>query len=273
MTTNLVEVVTSFYRDYGRDLPWRTSEPDGSFDPYKILVSEIMLQQTQVTRVATKYQEFLSVFPTVQTLAKASLGDVLRQWQGLGYNRRAKFLWQAAQMVADEYGGKFPEDQKELTKLPGVGINTAGAICAYAYNQPVVFVETNVRTVYIHHFFNDRDDVHDKELLPLIQQSLQVIADREEQPREFYWALMDYGTHLKSTVGNVSRSSKHYTRQSTFQGSRRQVRGQVLRLLAGQSLSQEKLAEQIADERLADVLGDLVNEGLITRRGSLFSLA
>lgn len=231
-----------------------------------------MLQQTQVARVATKYQEFLSIFPTIQDLAKASLGDVLRQWQGLGYNRRAKFLWQAAQTVVNEYGGTFPQDQKELTKLPGVGINTAGAICAYAYNQPVVFVETNVRTVYIHYFFNDRDDVHDKELLPLIDQSLNTISAREGQPREFYWALMDYGTHLKATVGNVSRSSKHYAKQSKFQGSRRQIRGQVLRLLAAKAHDSRMLHQEVADQRLNSVLTDLQAEGLIAQDAGVFSL-
>lgn len=292
LITDFEKQVLSYYRDFGRELLWRTPEPDGTFDPYKILVSEIMLQQTQVARVVTKYQEFLKIFPTVQILAASSLGDVLRQWQGLGYNRRAKFLWQAAQMVVGDYDGKFPVDQKELTKLPGVGINTAGAICAYAYNQPVVFIETNIRTVYIHYFFNDREDVHDKELMSLIEQSLQVIAALEEQSnkksrlfagamrnpervshyREWYWALMDYGTHLKAAVGNASRSSKHYAKQSKFQGSRRQIRGQVLRLLSNQSVDLQGIQQQISDQRLGSVLGDLLAEGLIVQKGKLFLL-
>lgn len=268
-----LDAVWSYYHDHGRDLPWRHAEPSGLFDPYKILVSEVMLQQTQVARVITKYHEFLQAFPSVQDLASASLGDVLRLWQGLGYNRRAKFLWQAAQMVVQEFGGQFPQSQQELTRLPGVGTNTAGAICAYAYDQPVVFIETNIRTVYIHHFFADRDDVHDKELVPLVTESLQQVMASKQSPQEFYWALMDYGTHLKSTVGNRTRSSKHYAKQSAFVGSRRQVRGQVLRHLAAGPASQTVLGKNIADERLDSVLDDLLGEGLIVRRGQLLSLA
>lgn len=266
--SDLPTLLWEYYHDFGRELPWREPEADGSFDPYKIMVSEIMLQQTQVSRVIPKYQEFLTQLPTVHDLAKSSLGDVLRLWQGLGYNRRAKFLWQAAQKVEQEYKGVIPDDQMQLTKLPGIGINTAGAICAYAYNQPIVFVETNIRTVYIHHFFNDRDDVHDKELMPIIEQTID-----KEHPREFYWALMDYGSHLKQEVGNVSRSSKHYAKQSKFEGSRRQIRGQILKLLGTKQLTSAQIATNIGDERLESVLADLAKEGLITDISGTYQLA
>lgn len=214
-----------------------------------------MLQQTQVSRVIPKYQAFVERFPSVDALANSELGDVLRAWQGLGYNRRAKFLWQAAQAVHDI--GAFPDIAAELVKLPGVGVNTAGAILAYAFNQPVVFVETNVRTVYIHHFFADRTDVHDKEIRALVGQTL----DRE-QPREFYWAAMDYGSHLKATVGNLNKASSHYAKQSKFHGSRRQVRGRVLRALETPA-SLTELRRSISDERLESVLHDLVHEQLV----------
>jgi A/G-specific adenine glycosylase len=262
------ETAWQHYHQAGRhDLPWRLAEPDGSFDPYKIMVSELMLQQTQVNRVIAKYDEFLALFPTVAVLAAAPLGDVLRAWSGLGYNRRAKFLHQAAQQIQSEYGGVFPQTAPALVALPGIGVNTAGAILAYAFNQPVVFIETNIRTVFIHHFFDDRDGVADAEIFALVSETLD-----HEQPREWYWALMDYGAFLKQTVGNRNRQSKSYAKQSTFHGSRRQIRGQVLRLLGQRPHTATELAEQIADERLPGVLTDLVAEQLIRLQGRSYTL-
>jgi len=260
------EALRQYYQDYGRhNLPWRQPESDGSFDPYKVMVSEIMLQQTQVARVIPKFNQFLITFPRVTDLAKAELADVLRLWSGLGYNRRAKFLWQAAQQIA--VLGEFPRTQKDLVALPGIGPNTAGAIMAYTWNEPVVFIETNVRTVYIHYYFTDQSDVPDQAIKELIETTL----DRENT-REFYWALMDYGTHLKQTVGNANRQSKSYAKQSAFHGSKRQIRGQVLRNLGFERLTLKQLETQISDERLAVVLADLLNEGLIQKQGTYFHL-
>jgi A/G-specific adenine glycosylase len=260
------EAVWDYYHDHGRhDLPWRSAEANGSFDPYKITVSELMLQQTQVSRVIQKFRDFLNRFPNVETLASAELGDVLRVWQGLGYNRRAKFLWQTAQQVTAL--GSFPRACAELVRLPGIGANTAGAILVYAYNEPAVFVETNIRTVYIHHFMPDELDVPDKAVIELVAQTV----DREH-PREFYWALMDYGTHLKATVGNLNSASKHYARQSTFTGSRRQVRGLVLRALSAGPHNAQELQAAITDKRLEGVIEDLVSEGLIRNRGDAYAL-
>lgn len=260
------ELIKRFYREKGRDLPWRHPDSSG-FDPYKILVSEIMLQQTQVSRVIDKYHTFLEIFPTVATLGTADLGDVLRVWNGLGYNRRAKYLWQAAGMVSGDFQGVFPTDVSELTKLPGVGTNTAGAICVYAYNQPELFIETNVRTVYIHHFFEDAAVVADAEITPLLAATL----DRTN-PREFYWGLMDYGSHLKKEVGNATRRSKHFTIQSTFEGSRRQIRGAVLRYLKERACTSNQLHQYISDQRLDSVLDDLVHEGLVIKTGRTYRL-
>jgi A/G-specific adenine glycosylase len=260
--------IWEYYRTYGRhDLPWRQPEPDGSFSPYKIMVSEIMLQQTQVPRVIPKYIAFLEQFPTVQALAIAPLADVLTAWSGLGYNRRAKFLWQSAHMVTDRYQGIFPKTHKELVALPGIGPNTAGAILAYAYDTPMVFIETNIRTVFIHHFFADQQAVSDAALLSIIEDSLP-----PTNTREWYWALMDYGTHLKQTVGNVSRASSSYSRQSAFHGSRRQVRGQVLRLLTDRPRSLNELSDLISDERLPAVLQDLAREKLIQQDAAVYRL-
>lgn len=262
------EQLWHYYAKAGRhDLPWRRAEADGSFDPYKIMVSELMLQQTQVVRVLPKYQAFLQQFPSTEALANAELKDVLIAWSGLGYNRRAKFLWQAAQKVSRSFHGNFPSVVSELVELPGVGKNTAGAIMAYAFNQPVVFLETNIRTVYIHHFFHDQIDIPDAAISELVEQTLD-----HENPREFYWALMDYGSFLKQTVGNVSRFAKGYTKQSQFQGSRRQIRGQVLRLLAEEPKNLAQLTEIINDDRLAEVLSDLVSEGLIAQSAQIYHL-
>lgn len=261
-----LEILWDYYAQSGRTaLPWRTPEPDGSFDPYKIMVSELMLQQTQVARVISKYELFLREFPNVRRLASADLGDVLRVWQGLGYNRRAKFLWQAAQRVQEL--GSFPDAASALVKLPGIGVNTAGAIMAYAYNQPVVFIETNVRTVYIHHFFHDHATVADKEIIALVEQTVD-----HEHPREFYWALMDYGSFLKATVGNLNKVSKHYTKQSKFHGSKRQIRGQIIRILTARPHTPEELQTIVADDRLHATLGELTTEGLIVQTNGMYHL-
>jgi len=260
--------VWQYYNDYGRfDLPWRQHEPKDRHSPYKILVSELMLQQTQVARVVHKYPEFLQTFPTVQSLAEARLGEVIKSWSGLGYNRRAKYLHQCAQIICEQHNGRVPRSLDKLTALPGVGHNTAGAILAYAYNRPVVFVETNIRTVFIHHFFADQTDVSDKVILELVESTLD-----SSDPRNWYWALMDYGSHLKQTVGNLNQASKSYAKQSKFHGSKRQIRGQVLRLLAKQAQSFDALNAQIQDERLATVVEDLLHEKMIRKHGHELSI-
>ena len=264
------DTVWQHFELHGRhDLPWRVPESSGSFDPYKILVSEMMLQQTQVPRVIPKYFEFLARFPTVRVLAEAPLGDVLTAWSGLGYNRRAKFLWQTAQDVTNDFGGIFPRTVEELTRLPGVGKNTAGAIIAYAHNQPIVFVETNIRTTYIYHFFENREDVSDEEILALVRQTLPA---GKGNYRDWYWALMDYGSLIKQTIGNLNKLSKSYNKQSVFMGSRRQIRGQIIKLLADKPLSKSELGRRITDERLESVLDDLTREKLIKESSGLYSL-
>ena len=238
-----------------RDMPWRRDTR-----PYYVLVSELMLQQTQVARVIPKFESFITSFPNEQALADAELADVLRLWQGLGYNRRAKFLHASARMITQDFGGKFPSDQTDVLRLPGVGKNTAGAIGAYAFNQPAIFVETNVRTVYLHHFFSDDSDVSDVD----IAAQLSATIDREH-PREFYWALMDYGSWLKQNgVRNISQS-RHYKKQSPLEGSVRQVRGQIISALSASELSEPELRGMLrADERFEPALEGLLKDGLIT---------
>jgi A/G-specific adenine glycosylase len=249
-------------------LAWRQPEADGTFDPYKIWVSELMLQQTQVGRVIPKYVAFLHDFPTLEKLASAPLSEVLIAWQGLGYNRRAKFLWQAAQEIVRNGEGVFPSTLAGLMALPGIGQNTAGAILAYAFNRPAIFVETNIRTVYFHHFFQDREAVSDKEITELLEQTID-----KQNPREFYWALMDYGTYLKQQGhGKISRS-RHYKKQSAFEGSVRQIRGRVLRALAKRPHTGPELLALLDDSRAPAVLTQLQQEKLITAGEHGFRLA
>ncbi|WP_332449360.1 A/G-specific adenine glycosylase [Methanoculleus sp.] len=250
------DLILAHYRAHGRDLPWRQTT-----DPYRILVSEIMLQQTQVERVAVKYAEFLERFPDFESLGRAPRSEVLLAWQGLGYNRRAIALQSAAQRVVEEYGGHLPADVEALATFPGIGKATAAAICAYAFNMPVVYIETNIRRIFIHFFFQDREGVRDDEVLVLVERALY-----RENPREWYSALMDYGTVLKKRTTNPNRRSASYTRQSRFEGSDRQVRGRILALVLEEGrVTEEEVVLQLCEEpgRVRRILGDLAREGFV----------
>ncbi|MEX0917736.1 MAG: A/G-specific adenine glycosylase [Candidatus Paceibacterota bacterium] len=254
--------VRTFYRKHGRhDLPWRKTA-----NPYRILVSEVMLQQTQVPRVREKYTAFIKQFPTVHALAAAPLGEVLRAWQGLGYNRRAKMLHECAKVVK----GRLPKTYDELCSLPGIGPYTASAVMVFAYNEPIVMIETNIKTVYLHHYFNNKKNVPDSALLPIIEQTL----DRKN-PREWYAALMDYGTHLKKEFGNANVRSKHYTKQSAFKGSDREIRGAILNVLSARKCTQDALhtaLKQFERERINTNLAALAHEDMVEQKGSLYRL-
>jgi A/G-specific adenine glycosylase len=257
--------VYGYYRAHGRDMPWRHTT-----DPYRILVSEIMLQQTQVERVVDKYSQFLAVFPDFDRLARADLRDVLAVWKGLGYNRRALALKSLAVAVVEKFGGRLPQDKILLTTLPGVGAATAGAILAYAFNIPTVFIETNIRRVFIHWFFADREGVRDADVAPLVEATLDW-----DNPREWYWALMDYGSMLGRTTENPNRRSAHYQRQPPFRGSDRQIRGAILGALIGESrLSADELSVQLSSdvERMGRVLEGLVKEGLVRETDGYYSV-
>lgn len=223
-----------------------------------------MLQQTQVARVIPKFAAFIAAFPDSKTLAAAPLADVLVLWSGLGYNRRAKFLHESAKMIEREFGGTMPATLAELQTLPGVGANTAGAIMTYAYNQPVPFVETNVRTVYLHHFFVDETEVTDAQIRDLLQKTLP-----PNSPREFYWALMDYGTHLKAAGVRNNAKSRHYKKQSALEGSLRQMRGQIVRDLTARDLAITELLDRYGDDaRFAPAFEGLQKDGLIQQNNT-----
>lgn len=260
------KVVLGYYRDHGRDLVWRKTT-----DPYRILVSEIMLQQTQVERVSVKFPAFITGFPDFGSLADAPLPEVLLAWQGMGYNRRALSLQKCARRVVEEYGGALPPDPEVLATFPGIGRATAASICAFAFNMPVVFIETNIRRVFIHYFFDDSETVDDSEILPWVKKTLY-----RKDPRTWYNALMDLGTDLKTTVRNPNRRSRHYTKQATFEGSDRKIRGGIIRvLLAEKRLTQKAIVQQLteAEDRVIRILKDLEDEGFIVRSGTWLSIA
>jgi A/G-specific adenine glycosylase len=249
-------LVLRWYEKNGRhDLPWR-----GDFHPYHVFLSELMLQQTQVPRVIEKFRLFVSRFPGIADLADAPQSEVLRLWKGLGYNRRAIYLHRAAGEIVTNHDGAIPEEEAALTALPGVGQATARAIQAYAFNLPVVYIETNIRACLLHHFFPDREDINDEELRPVLEACLIGV-----EPRIWYSALMDYGTWLKKTFGNPNRRSRQHSVQSRFEGSDRQIRGRILEELLVDSACIVSLQQKLSVEesRLQRIISDLQREGFL----------
>jgi A/G-specific adenine glycosylase len=258
-------LILDHYRLHGRDLPWRKTD-----NPYHIFVSEVMLQQTQVERVTGKYGEFIRTFPDFRNLAAASLKEILGVWQGMGYNRRALALVEAAGIVAYRYGGFLPDSAEELAGLPGIGKATAASILAFAFNKPVIFIETNVRRVFIETWFSREEKVSDKDILPLVDQTL----DRKD-PRTWYHALMDYGSMLGKRRTNANSRSVHYRKQGPFKGSDRKIRGMILRLLIDSHvLSFGVIGERVGEdgERIRRILGSLEQEGLVREEDGQYSI-
>lgn len=255
ITPFIKQVLDYYERDGRHHLPWRKTH-----DPYAILVSEIMLQQTQVDRVTPYFERWMRTFPTVHSLAEAPLSVVLREWSGLGYNRRAKLLRECAKEIVEKYAGRVPKDRGALVALPGIGPYTAGAIRAFAFNEPGVFLETNIRAALIHYFFPKVVKVDDAELYP-VAALLLVDAPR---PREWYSALMDYGTHIKKMHQNPSRRSRHHTKQSRFEGSLREARGAIIKAL----LAKKTVSHLPRTARYATALAALAAEGVIRKKGS-----
>jgi A/G-specific adenine glycosylase len=253
------------YSRFGRDLPWRNID-----NPYLILVSEIMLQQTQVSRVIVKYPEFIRMFPDWKTLARAPLTRVLSAWEGLGYPRRGLALKRIAETVIDDLQGELPADYETLVSLPSVGPATAGSILAFAFGKPTVFIETNIRAVYIHFFFGRSKSVSDSELFPYIEKTLDT-----RHPRKWYYALMDYGVYLKKLDRSILAKSAHYRKQSPFKGSQRELRSRILKLISGMpGITKSKIARSL--ERTSDdvspCLANLEREGFIAKKRNSYSV-
>lgn len=258
--------VWRYYRAHGRSMPWRDT-----INPYRIVVSEIMLQQTQVERVMKKYSLFIKAFPSFRALKKVSLARVLAAWQGLGYNRRALALKKIADAVVICHKGILPRDPAILQHMPGIGQSTAGAVAAFAFNKPSVFIETNIRRVFLYFFFPKRQHVSDNDIMPLVEAAL----DRAN-PREWYFALMDYGAMLGTRKKeNPNQKSAHYRTQPKFEGSRRQLRGALVRLLLTRGSHDPSEAAHTLSRPLSQVRGalrSLVREGLVESRASIFSI-
>ncbi len=256
------KIVWAHYKKFGRrDLPWRKTK-----NPYRILVSEIMLQQTQVERVIPFYKKFVKEFPTAKKLSAAPLSEVLKSWQGLGYNRRAKMLHEAAKQLSAQKTFSIAE----LEKLPGVGAYTARAIAAFAFNQEVIFVETNIRTAVLHHFFANKKKISDKEIEKILTQVLP-----KGKSREWYSALMDYGAYLKKSGIKLNAKHQNYAKQKKFSGSNREARGAILRELAASSRTQAQLLYLFDSSRhsqLRSALTALEKEGLIQKKGRRYAL-
>jgi A/G-specific adenine glycosylase len=262
---NFCTTVWDYFKEHGRSFSWRNID-----NPYYVLVSEVMLQQTQTVRVKEKYEQFIARFPTVESLAHASLQDLLFCWQGLGYNRRALFLQKTAQKIVTEHAGIVPADPHILVTFPGIGKATSASICAFAFNIPTVFVETNIRAVFIHFFFAQQDTVDDKEIVALVSQTLDRV-----NPRHWYYALMDYGVMLKKQLPNPSRKSKHYTKQSKFEGSDRQIRGAILKLLTTKPASQTEIIDHlhsIDPNKINRIVNDLCTEGFLEYSAHIFAI-
>jgi A/G-specific adenine glycosylase len=259
------KLVYAHYARHRRSMPWRNTR-----DPYRIIVSEIMLQQTQVPRVREKYAGFIRAFPTLGALARAPLARVLEAWQGLGYNRRALYLKRLAQAVERDYAGRIPSRRELLERLPGLGPATSASVCAFAFGEAHPFIETNIRSVFIHHFFKGKDGVSDSRILPFVEKTL----DRSD-PRNWYYALMDYGSHLKSTLPNPSRKSAGYKKQPPLEGSVRQMRARIVSYLlarGGRCPGNELKRLGGSVSRVREALAGLKKDGLVRERGTQVSI-
>ena len=272
------KTILDYYYEYGRThLPWRKK----TRTPYHVLVSEVMLQQTQVDRVIPFFQNWVKAFPTFKALAHAGQSDVLRLWKGLGYNSRALRLHRLAQIVTDEYAGRLPSDRKQLESLPGIGPYTAGAIRVFAFEESDIFIETNIRRIFIHHFFRNTKEVRDVDILDLVEKTLlseyPLPSKGSEVTDVFTWysALMDYGSILPKIIKkNPNTQSKHYTKQSKFQGSDRQIRGKILEILLKKDVTSEKeLFGILGNEknRYREILQDMKKGGfVVVQKGKIF---
>ena len=250
-------IIRSFYREHGRAFPWRNIK-----NPYRILVSEVMLQQTQTSRVLERYPMFLRQFPTVKALARAPLQEVLSLWEGMGYYRRARNLHASAQTICADWNGRVPRTAEGLRTLPGIGEYTAAAVSAFAFNISVQMIETNIRSVYLHTFFQDKLDVQDSEIMNLIQETMDCA-----NPRDWFYALMDVGVVIKRLYPSINKSSRHYSRQSPYVGSSRELAAKILRSVVGESsgTSIESLSRilQVESHRIQEQVARLVKDRLL----------
>ncbi len=264
------KIILDWYKTNRRDLPWRNTK-----DPYKILISEIMLQQTQSARVIPKYKEFLKEFPSLTILARAGNIRLLKIWAGLGYWRRALYVRETARilrnLVSKNSETKFPSNPEILETFPGIGHYTARAIACFAFQNTEAFLDTNIRRVYLHFFFPKRKNVSDKEILPIAQKAVW-----KKNPREWHYALFDYGaTVLKDK--KINKQSKHYKKQSKFEGSFRSFRTKVVKFLLerkGNKATQETLETLLENSPYPakKIISSLLKDKLIKKSNQFYTL-
>ncbi|MFX1379254.1 MAG: A/G-specific adenine glycosylase [Promethearchaeota archaeon] len=251
------KIIYDYYKNHKRKFPFREN-----INPYNVLISEIMLQQTQTGRVSEKYLNFTKKFPNFSSLSAASIEEVLKEWKGLGYNRRAIALKTIADTVVREFKGKLPESIDLLKSFPQIGHNTASSIITFAFNKPTVFIETNIRRVYIYFFFHNKRKINDKEILSIVKKTVD-----NANPREWYYALMDYGVMLKKIHPELNKKSTQYRKQAPFKGSTRQIRGKILDLLIKQgTVNIKKIHREFnikEPKRIKNTLNQLEKEGFI----------
>jgi A/G-specific adenine glycosylase len=276
------EALRAWFVPRGRAYPWR-----GSHDPYAVLVSEVMLQQTQASRVVPAFLSFLRRFPTVRTLAAAPRRDVVREWGGLGYNRRAVRLSEAARAIVRDHGGRMPRDPATLRELPGVGPYTAAAVASLGFGQPVAVVDTNVRRVVARvHVGMDGHEAPAKQVWALADAWLD-----HGDPITWNQAVMDLGREVcrpnprcdACPLARVCRfhiagsiAARAPGRQGRFEGSGRQVRGAVVRVLRSHpSLTRTSLSAETGfpRDRVDGALDGLVDDGLLELDGERVRLA
>lgn len=242
--------ILSWYETHKRDLPWRKTS-----DPYAILVSEVMSQQTQILRVVPKYLAWLEAFPTSKALAKASVSEVLMHWSGLGYNRRALNLQKTAKVLAHDYNGLWPKTPEELEKLPGIGKYTASAVACFAFNAQIPVIDTNIRKVILVTFGNrhceESANWRTTKQSNLREDCRASLAMTENDIEEIAWQLLpvgkakDWNQALMDYAGAELKKEKiAIPKQSTFMGSKRWYRGNLLKLLTQQkNVSPQQLEE------------------------------
>ncbi|NVM36234.1 MAG: A/G-specific adenine glycosylase [Candidatus Lokiarchaeota archaeon] len=251
------KLIYDYFRNHKRKFPFREK-----ITPYNVLISEIMLQQTQTGRVSEKFSKFIAKFPDFLSLSSATLEEVLIEWKGLGYNRRAIALKKIAKTVINDFNGELPDSLEILKSFPQIGHNTASSILTFAFNKPMTFIETNIRRVYIYFFFPNKSLVNDKDIMTILKKTID-----NNNPREWYYALMDYGVMLKKVHPELNKKSAHYRKQTPFNGSTRQVRGELLKLLIKEGKMEiTKIQEysKINDmKRIKKILDQLKKEGFI----------
>ena len=251
--------ILSWYKVNKRDFPWRKTT-----DPYHILVSEIMLQQTQAPRVVVYYEKFIKRFPTINELAIAKNPEVLKIWSGLGFNNRAIRLKEIAKTIMNDLKGNFPQLQADLLKLKGIGSYTAAAIMAFAFNKKAAVIDTNIRRVLIHELHINQN-ISPKRLSEI---ALSIIP--KGKSRIWHNALMDYGA-LAATAKQTMIKSK--SKQSKFKGSEREVRGKILKLLLEKKrVSKVDLTELIQHKNVYEIMERMKADGLLGERKNVVSI-